>query len=140
MGAASARKSEGRPLEEAKTEKTKGGKTALKQIRRRHQIKGSESERAAARFLERRGWKILHRNKKIFGVEIDILAQKKDFYMLLEVKSLKDESHLEKILSQKQKERLRQAAAFLADSLPGKFYFFLAAVTEKKEIRLYQIT
>lgn len=63
--------------------------------------------------------------------------------MLLEVKSLKDESHLEKILSPKQKARLKRAAAYLADSFQGKFYFLLAAARETRggghEIQLYPI-
>ena len=93
--------------------------------------------------MESRGWSILHRNKKICGVETDIIAKKKGALMLLEVKSLKDESHLEKILSPKQKKRLKRAAACLADSFQGKFYFLLAAARETRggghDIQLYPI-
>ena len=121
-----------------------GAKAPQRKKNMRSRSKGSESESAAASFLESRGWKILHRNKKICGVETDIIAQKQNACLLLEVKSLKEESYLEKILSPRQKKRLKRAAAVLADSLSGRFYFFLAAVSEnplsgKKEIRFYPI-
>lgn len=49
--------------------------------------KGDLGEEAAAKFLKSQGYKILERNYVAIGVEIDIIAEKKDCLSFIEVKS-----------------------------------------------------
>lgn len=55
-------------------------------------LHGNPSEEKAARWLRRHDFQILGRNRRFFGVEIDIIARKiskPDTYYLIEVKSIK---------------------------------------------------
>lgn len=47
---------------------------------------GDEGERAACDYLKKRGWKIVERNVRRAGDEIDIIARKKDLTAFVEVK------------------------------------------------------
>jgi putative endonuclease len=46
-----------------------------------------DAETAAANYLRRRGYKILHRNLRLDRFELDIVAQKKDRVVFVEVRS-----------------------------------------------------
>lgn len=48
---------------------------------------GKAGEDAAARFLARKGYKILHRNWRCLLGEIDIVAKEKDFIVFVEIKT-----------------------------------------------------
>lgn len=52
---------------------------------------GSDGESAAADFLKKRGYKIIGRNYSCRFGEIDIIAQKGNFIVFVEVKTRKDE-------------------------------------------------
>lgn len=103
-------------------------------------IKGKIKEQIVAQYLTKKGWTILCQNKKILGVEIDILAQKKELCRLIEVKSIKKEEHIERILKPKQKERLKKAALSLCEDFPQGVQLFLALVNPKKEITFFEIS
>ena len=102
-------------------------------------IKGAFKENIVVQHLKNKGWTILYKNKKIFGVEIDILAKKEKEIFLIEVKSLKREDHLEKILRSKQKERLKKAAQSLCEDFPKGLRLFLATVNSKNKIDFLKV-
>ena len=101
--------------------------------------KGSFKENIVAQYLKQKGWTILYQNKKILGVEIDILSQKGKEHLLIEVKSIKREEHLEKILKAKQKERLKKVAQSLCEDFPEGLRLFLATVDPKNKVDFFEI-
>ena len=50
---------------------------------------GKQGEDIAARFLSRKGYRILGRNVRTFVGEIDIVAQKNSFFVFVEIKTRK---------------------------------------------------
>ena len=101
--------------------------------------KGYFKENIVAKHLKQKGWTILDQNKKVMGVEIDILAKKGKEVFLIEVKSIKKEEQLENILKDKQKERLKKAAQILCESFPEGLRLFLATVNSKNTINFFEI-
>lgn len=101
--------------------------------------KGRQNEYLVSQHLKRKGWNIVFQNQRFFGVEVDILAKQKDVYTLIEVKSLKNEAHLEKILSDQQKQRLKMVAEALSLQTPKGLYLLLALVNLKGAIRFVEI-
>jgi len=55
------------------------------------QILGARGEKAAARYLRRRGYKILLRNFRSGKAEVDIVARHKDWLVFVEVKTRETE-------------------------------------------------
>ena len=105
-----------------------------------NKAKGRRKEDLVARYLRKKGWTILHRNKKIFGVETDIFAEKQGERILVEVKSVKKDAYLERILKARQKERLKRVASALSDSSSSGTRLFLAGVSEKNTVRFFEIS
>ncbi|MGA1977568.1 MAG: YraN family protein [Bacteroidales bacterium] len=52
---------------------------------------GKEGEDAAAGYLEKKGYKILHRNWKAGKLEVDIIAEIDQFIVFVEVKTRSDD-------------------------------------------------
>ena len=76
---------------------------------------GRAGERAAERFLVRRGWTTIARNWRGGGGEIDLVAHRRGVLAICEVKTRSDASALDEVLTAAQRERIgRAAAAFLA--------------------------
>lgn len=68
-------------------------------------------ERNAARILESRGWRILHHDVRVAGVQVDLLARDpKGLLTIVEVKSQSFLSHI----NWRQKRRLLNAGQVLA--------------------------
>ena len=101
--------------------------------------KGRRNEYLVSQYLKNRGWSIVCQNRRFFGVEVDILAKRKGIYSLIEVKSLRNEAHLEKILSDRQKNRLKAVAQALSSQMPGGLNFLLALVNPKEDIRFVEV-
>lgn len=81
------------------------------------QALGREGERLAKEFLERQGYRILARNYRYSGGEVDIIAKKDDELCFVEVRSrwLAQHGHpLETITRPKQKRVIRVAEYYLA--------------------------
>lgn len=57
----------------------------------RHRI-GQRGETLAAGFLQKQGYRILERNFRVKGGEIDIIAQEKNTLVFVEVKARQDDS------------------------------------------------
>lgn len=49
--------------------------------------KGNEGERLAARFLEEKGYKVLHKNYRYKHSEIDLIVEKDNWLVFVEVKT-----------------------------------------------------
>lgn len=112
----------------------------MKKPKGQHLKKGMENETVVMNQLKKQGWKILSKNTKHLGVEIDLIAQKQERTVVFEIKSLTHDSHLEKILSKKQKQRLQSAVNSMAQDFPQGLELMLATVNRKKEISFYPIT
>ena len=78
----------------------------------RNRVVGKQGENIGARFLARKGYKIIGRNIKTFVGEVDIVARKKPFIVFVEVKTRKNESFGPPYLSitEKKKRKLVQCA------------------------------
>ncbi|HDP33614.1 MAG TPA: YraN family protein [Candidatus Hydrogenedentes bacterium] len=70
------------------------------------------AEDAAAWYLRRRGYRILHRNLRLDRFEVDIVAQKKDTVVFVEVRSRADDALTapEESVRQTKRRHLRGAA------------------------------
>lgn len=104
-----------------------------------HLIKGKHSEKLVLDQLIKQNWRIISKNRKYSGIEIDLIAQRNDRTVIFEIKSLSQDSHLEKILSLKQKKRLQLAAKILSEDFPKGLELMLATVNKKKEISFFPV-
>ncbi|MCX5708352.1 MAG: YraN family protein [Candidatus Omnitrophica bacterium] len=80
---------------------------------------GKISEVQAAGFLESQGYRILFRNYKVQGAEIDIIAREKDTICFIEVKSRSSDrfgSPQEAVTLAKQQKIVRAASMFLQEN------------------------
>ena len=103
-------------------------------------IKGLLKEKLVARYLVKKGWTVISQNKKILGVEVDILAQKNEEQILVEVKSIKTEDQIENILKEKQKDRLKKVAESLCETSSVSIQLLLATVDRQNKIHFFQIS
>ena len=92
----------------------------MKKRQSSHLAKGKDSENLVTNYLIKRHWLILSKNTRHLGIEIDLIAQKKERTVIFEIKSLSQDSHLEKILSAKQKQRLLQAVESLSEDFSSR--------------------
>jgi putative endonuclease len=79
---------------------------------------GHSSEDRAAAFIEKRGYRILARNKRFKIGEIDIVAKDGETLVFVEVRSRSDPSHVhpaETITSKKKRQIIRAAMAYCQD-------------------------
>jgi putative endonuclease len=78
-------------------------------------ISGSGAERLAAMHLALRGWRILERNWRWAGGELDIVALRRGVVAVIEVKARTDRAALADPVSPRQLERIvRAARAYVA--------------------------
>ena len=105
-----------------------------------NKTKGLLKEKTVTDYLIRKGWTIIAQNRKILGVEVDILAQKNKEQILVEVKSIKTEEQIENILKEKQKGRLKKAAESLCDDSLFSVQLFLATVDSQNKISFFEIS
>ncbi|MGI9549143.1 MAG: YraN family protein [Bdellovibrionales bacterium] len=101
--------------------------------------KGQQYEQLVAQFFIEKGWSLMCKNKKFFGVETDLIIKKNQIYLLIEVKSLRREFLLEKIISPKQKKRLKKVYSMLANEFEGHWYLLLATVNNKQKINFFDL-
>ncbi len=82
---------------------------------------GAEGEARAASHLEASGWRILARNARAGGVEIDLVAERAGAVAFVEVKSRRGRTHglpEEAVDARKRARLIRGAAAWLAAERP----------------------
>ncbi len=78
-----------------------------------HNILGSQGEDYAAGFLQDQGYIILERNIRLYGIEVDIIAEKDDTLVFVEVKTRTNNLlPLDKLYSRRQRQRIVRAADF----------------------------
>ncbi len=79
----------------------------------RNQRFGAEGEARAARLLERDGWRLLARNARADGVEIDLVAARGDVVAFVEVKARRSRGHgaPEEAVDWRKRRRLARGAA-----------------------------
>jgi len=78
---------------------------------------GRRGEDAAAQYLTNRGYRLLKRNLRLAGVEVDLVAEKGDWIVFVEVKSRRRDDRgdpLEFVDRRKQKRLIRAARVFCA--------------------------
>lgn len=101
---------------------------------------GPRGERAVARFLRRRGYRILARNFRVRGGEVDILASKDGVVVAVEVKTRtgKDPGSALQAITSAKVERIRRAAVAFCRSrgLPVSRLRLDAAAVERDGFRL----
>ena len=51
------------------------------------QRRGKISEQKALEFFQKKGWKLVSQNQILAGVEVDLILEKPDQYLIVEVKS-----------------------------------------------------
>lgn len=79
---------------------------------------GAEGEQRAAEFLERRGYRILARNARAGGVEIDLVVARGRILAFVEVKTRRSRTHglpEDAVDARKRARLIRGAAAWLRD-------------------------
>ncbi len=87
----------------------------LNRISYRH--RGALSELAAAWFLRCHGFRVLHQNTRAYGVEVDIVAWRKEVLYIIEVKSRVSSQFgaPEAAVDRKRRRRQWRAAMYFAD-------------------------
>ena len=129
-----------------KTEEKNRGREVKKSFKKQKnnsflssRAKGYQKEEKVCQFLTQRGWQIVSKNKKILGVEVDILVKKKKELIVIEVKSISHPSQVERILKPKQKERLQKVAESLCTKPHYYIRLFLATIDNKNQIDFFEI-
>lgn len=93
---------------------------------------GAQGETIAAQYLENKGFRIVERNWRTGHLEIDILAQKEDLLVVVEVKTHSSFTLVppELTVSPLQKDRLQHAFAYYAHEFDynGEFRFDVVGV------------
>ena len=101
------------------------------------QIKGFRFEDQALAHFKKNGYQLIKRNFKIGNIELDLLLKKDQTFFIIEVKSF-NSWRLQAPLKLKQKERLKQAAAWLAESFNASVRLLVAFVSPNK-IKIYPL-
>jgi putative endonuclease len=101
-------------------------------------FKGKRGEKIACNYLYTQGYLILEKNKKICGVEIDIIARKEDTICLIEVKTRSSDFYgtPEQSVSKKQKMHMIRAAKILSNQELYRncdFRFDVIAIIDNRE-------
>lgn len=78
--------------------------------RRAREIEGRKAEDHVARWLKRRGWKILEHRFKVSEGEVDIIARRRNIIAFVEVKQREKLSLTEDVVTQMNISRIMEAA------------------------------
>ncbi|MEM7646338.1 MAG: YraN family protein [Pseudomonadota bacterium] len=79
--------------------------------------RGDECEQIASNYYRSHGLRLLHKNKKVAGVEIDLIFQGLDCLLMVEVKSFSDSTLNTFRVSKNQKRRLLMARDFFQEKV-----------------------
>ena len=99
------------------------------------QKKGFLNEEIALSFLQKEGFSLVFKNKKINNTEIDLLLKKNKTLYLFEVKS-DNLWRIEQPLNSKQKERLKEVALKISESYQCSVRLILALVKKDQKVEL----
>jgi putative endonuclease len=104
------------------------------------QITGARGEKTAAKYLRRRGYKILLKNFRSGKAEVDIVARHKDWLVFVEVKTRKTEQFgapSEAVDREKHRNLSKAALDYLRllDNPPIHFRFDVVEVVQRDGVR-----
>jgi putative endonuclease len=88
-------------------------------------LSGTGGEKAAARYLEKRGYKILEKNYRAAGSEVDIIAQKDETLCFVEVKTRGSDDYglpEEFVDERKRRKIIRAAKIYSGQKMYEDFY------------------
>ena len=102
------------------------------------QKKGKLCEDIALAFFEKQGWCLRKRNQKIAGVEIDLILEKPNSWLLVEVKS-DNTWRREQPMSQHQKKRLSKAFSAFCEGCSKPVQVLLAIVDKTKKVHTFDL-
>lgn len=98
--------------------------------------KGKWCEEKALAFFQKKGWKLRAKNQRLKGIEIDLILEKPNFYLLVEVKS-DNLWRREFPISIKQKRRLQQAFSIFCEQHDKPVQIQLVIVDRKNNIHIF---
>ncbi len=89
-------------------------------MRKSTRDRGQSGEQRAVEYLQKRGWKILERNFRLSGAEVDIIAECRGEYRFVEVKSWRtfDRRDIEYAVDRRKQARIARVAGGYLASLP----------------------
>ena len=85
---------------------------------RARQVFGRDGERLAERYLQQKGYKVVERNYRCRGGEVDLIALDRKVIVFVEVKTRSDHrfgNPLEAVENRKQKKMIQAAEFFLSE-------------------------
>lgn len=87
----------------------------------KNKITGNAGEEAAAKYLFKKGYKILERNLKLFCGEIDILAKDKKTIVVVEVKTVRGSRFglAQELVRYKKQQKLRLLGRAISQQYPN---------------------
>ncbi|MDE0518605.1 MAG: hypothetical protein F4X95_02505 [Oligoflexia bacterium] len=100
--------------------------------------KGKFCERQAITFFQQQGWKLIAKNHRVGGVEIDLIMKKADTYLLVEVKS-DNLWRQEYPIKKNQKQRLLQAFSAFCEQYKKPVQTLLAIVDQKGNVQPFDL-
>jgi putative endonuclease len=78
-----------------------------------HNLTGQIGEQLAADYLQKNGYLIIERNLRVYGIEVDIIAQKQYILVFVEVKTRTNNLlPIDRLFPKQQRERIIRAANF----------------------------
>ena len=101
-------------------------------------MRGALCEDTALRFFKEQGWQLHKRNQKIRGVEMDLIMEKPESWLLVEVKS-DNAWRREKPMGQRQKERLSKAMSAFCENSSKPVRILLAIVNKQKKVQTFDM-
>ena len=100
--------------------------------------KGKLCEQKAIQFFQKKGWKLIAKNHRVGGVEIDLIMKNTDTFLLVEVKS--DNSwRKEYPMKKNQKQRLFKAFSIFCEQHKKPIYTLLAIVDQKGNVQTFDL-
>ncbi len=100
--------------------------------------KGQFCEQTALEFFRKKGWKLIAKNQKIAGVEIDLILENANAFLLVEVKS--DNSwRREYPVSKYQRSRLSRAFSAFCEQNKKPVQIQLAIVDQKENVQSFDL-
>ena len=100
--------------------------------------RGQICEQKALAFFQKKGWKLVAKNQRLGGVEIDLILEKTTGYLLIEVKS-DNLWRREYPINKKQKERLSKAFSIFCEQHKKPTQIQLAIVDKKQNIHTFDL-
>ena len=100
--------------------------------------KGKLCEQKALVFFQKKGWKLIAKNQRIKGIEVDLILEKSNIYLLVEVKS-DNLWRREFPINIKQKRRLLEAFSVFCEQQEKQVQIQLVIVDKKNNIHIFDL-